>query len=79
MSLCAPGLVGSNRVSKISGNARLAYFTGGASPGLTNMGVAHLAKSFDRIRKVDVGIYQPLDAGGGEAVFAHIPGTLFVL
>ena len=44
----------------------------GASPGLTNMGVAHLAKSFDQIRKVDVSIYQPLDAGGGEAVFAHM-------
>jgi saccharopine dehydrogenase (NAD+, L-lysine-forming) len=44
----------------------------GASPGLTNMGVAHLAKSFDSVRKVDLGIYQPLDAGGGEAVFAHM-------
>mgnify|MGYP000361467976 CR=1 FL=1 len=41
----------------------------GASPGFTNVGVRHLADQLDHIRRAHVYVYQPLDAGGGEAVF----------
>ncbi len=44
----------------------------GASPGLTNVAVRHLVNQFERARKVDIYCYQPLDAGGGEAVFRHM-------
>lgn len=44
----------------------------GASPGLTNVGVRHLVNQFERAKKVDIYCYQPLDAGGGEAVFRHM-------
>ncbi len=48
----------------------------GASPGITNVGVRYLAGQLDHIRRVDVNVYQPLNAGGGQAVIKHM---LFVL
>lgn len=48
----------------------------GASPGITNVGVRYFANRLDRIRRVDVSVYQPLNAGGGEAVFRHM---LFIM
>jgi len=48
----------------------------GASPGITNVGVRYLADQFDRMRRVDVNVYQPLNAGGGEAVLKHM---LFII
>lgn len=48
----------------------------GASPGITNVGVRYFANRLDRLRRVDVSVYQPLNAGGGEAVFRHM---LFIM
>ena len=39
----------------------------GASPGVTNVGIRHLAGRLDRIRRVDVNVYQPPTARGGRA------------
>lgn len=44
----------------------------GTSPGISNVGVRYFAQQMDQIRRVDVGVYQPLDAGGGEAVIHHM-------
>jgi lysine 6-dehydrogenase len=44
----------------------------GTSPGVSNLGVAHLASDLDRVERVHVYVYQPLDAGGGEAVVRHM-------
>jgi saccharopine dehydrogenase-like NADP-dependent oxidoreductase len=48
----------------------------GASPGVSNLGVRLLAESMERVRKVDIAVYQPLNAGGGEAVLRHV---LFII
>lgn len=44
----------------------------GTSPGYTNVGVRWLANQLDSVARVDVNVYQPLDAGGGEAVIRHM-------
>ena len=44
----------------------------GASPGLTNVAIRYMASQLDRLRRVHISCYQPLDAGGGEAVFKHM-------
>lgn len=44
----------------------------GTSPGVTNVGIRYLADQLDRVRSADVLVYQPLDAGGGEAVVRHM-------
>jgi hypothetical protein len=44
----------------------------GASPGLTNVGVRFLDEQMDHLRRVEISCYQPLDAGGGEAVLKHM-------
>lgn len=44
----------------------------GTSPGLTNVGIRLFASEMDRVHKADVSVYQPLDAGGGEAVLRHM-------
>ncbi|MBW2455404.1 MAG: saccharopine dehydrogenase NADP-binding domain-containing protein, partial [Deltaproteobacteria bacterium] len=44
----------------------------GASPGLTNVGVRFLDDQMDHLRRVEISCYQPLDAGGGEAVLKHM-------
>jgi len=44
----------------------------GASPGFTNVGVRHMADEMDHVKRAHVYVYQPLDAGGGEAVFKHM-------
>ena len=44
----------------------------GASPGITNVGARLLSRRFDTFRRLDVNCYQPLDAGGGEAVLRHM-------
>jgi saccharopine dehydrogenase-like NADP-dependent oxidoreductase len=44
----------------------------GTSPGLTNVGIRTFAQRLDRVRRADVYVYQPLDAGGGEAVVRHM-------
>ena len=44
----------------------------GASPGVSNVGIRHLADQLDQVRKAEIYVYQPLDAGGGEAVLRHM-------
>ncbi|HIQ02421.1 MAG TPA: saccharopine dehydrogenase [Anaerolineales bacterium] len=44
----------------------------GTSPGLSNVGVRYLTQGMDRVRRAEVCIYQPLNAGGGEAVVRHM-------
>ncbi len=44
----------------------------GTSPGVSNVGIRYYAEQLDRVRRADVCVYQPLDAGGGEAVVRHM-------
>jgi len=44
----------------------------GTSPGVSNVGIRYYAQQLDKIRRADVYVYQPLDAGGGEAVVRHM-------
>lgn len=44
----------------------------GTSPGLSNAGVRYWAQQLDKIRRADVYVYQPLNAGGGQAVIQHM-------
>ena len=44
----------------------------GTSPGISNVGIRYYADRLDTIRRADVCVYQPLDAGGGEAVVRHM-------
>ncbi len=44
----------------------------GTSPGLSNVAIRHLAQQMDRARRIDVSVFQPLNAGGGEAVLKHM-------
>jgi saccharopine dehydrogenase-like NADP-dependent oxidoreductase len=44
----------------------------GTSPGLSNVGIRYYAQQMDRVRRADVYVYQPLNAGGGEAVVRHM-------
>jgi len=48
----------------------------GTSPGITNVGIRYYADRMDRVERVRVTVYQPLDAGGGEAVLRHM---LFIM
>ncbi len=48
----------------------------GASPGITNIGIRYVAERVDRVARADIAVYQPLDAGGGEAVLRHM---LFIM
>ncbi|MDH3844378.1 MAG: saccharopine dehydrogenase NADP-binding domain-containing protein, partial [Myxococcales bacterium] len=63
-----------DEAAKVSGRTILTGL--GASPGITNVGVRYFANRLDRVRRVDVSVYQPLNAGGGEAVFRHM---LFIM
>jgi lysine 6-dehydrogenase len=44
----------------------------GTSPGVTNVAVRYFAERLEKTRRVDVCVYQPLNAGGGEAVIRHM-------
>ena len=44
----------------------------GTSPGISNAGIRYLADRMDSVQRADVYVYQPLDAGGGEAVVRHM-------
>ncbi len=54
-------------------NAGVTVITGlGTSPGLSNLGIRYLADQMDRVRRADISVFQPLKAGGGEAVVRHM-------
>jgi lysine 6-dehydrogenase len=44
----------------------------GTSPGLSNLAVRYYAQQLERTLRADVYVYQPLNAGGGEAVVRHM-------
>ncbi len=48
----------------------------GVSPGISNLGVRYLTRQLDKVRRADISVYMPLNAGGGEAVLRH---TLFIM
>jgi lysine 6-dehydrogenase len=48
----------------------------GVSPGISNLGVLYLARQLDKIRRADIYVYMPLNAGGGSAVIQH---SLFIM
>jgi lysine 6-dehydrogenase len=43
----------------------------GASPGLSNVAVRNLVGQMDRVRRVEVYVYLPMDMGGGAAALSH--------
>ena len=63
-------------IDEFDGTARerhVTVITGlGTSPGLSNVAVRYHAQQLDRVRRADVYVYQPLNAGGGEAVVRHM-------
>lgn len=79
-SICDDWSAASDVIEAHDGAARAqgrTVITGlGASPGLTNVGVQYLATQMTTVREVDINVYQPLDAGGGEAVLRHM---LFIM
>ena len=44
----------------------------GTSPGISNVGILYYAQQLDKTRRADVYVYQPLNAGGGEAIVRHM-------
>jgi saccharopine dehydrogenase-like NADP-dependent oxidoreductase len=44
----------------------------GASPGMTNLLACYLSRGMESVKGIDVSVYQPWSAGGGEAVLRHL-------
>ncbi len=62
-----------DRFDEPARKAGVTVITGlGTSPGLSNLGIRYLADQMDRVRRADVSVFQPLKAGGGEAVVRHM-------
>jgi lysine 6-dehydrogenase len=75
-SICDDWSAAQSVLAEFDGPARKAgctIITGlGTSPGLSNVIIRYLALQMDRARRVDVSVFQPLNAGGGEAVLKHM-------
>jgi Saccharopine dehydrogenase NADP binding domain len=75
-SICDEWEAAGATIDQFSQQARdkgITVITGlGTSPGLSNVGIWYLAQQLDRVRQADVYVYQPLNAGGGEAVVRHM-------
>jgi lysine 6-dehydrogenase len=75
-SICDEWEAARAAIEQFDGAAReagITILTGlGTSPGISNVGIRYLAGLMDRVRRADVYVYQPLDAGGGEAVVRHM-------
>jgi lysine 6-dehydrogenase len=75
-SICDEWQAARTVIDELDGPARergVTVITGlGTSPGVSNLGVAYLTPEMDRVQRVHVYVYQPLDAGGGEAVVRHM-------
>lgn len=75
-SICDEWQAADEVINEFSDEARTkgrTIITGlGASPGISNIGVRYLVRQLDKTRRVDIYIFQPLDAGGGEAVLRHM-------
>lgn len=75
-SICDEWQAARRVIEELDGPARASGVTAitglGTSPGISNVGVAYLARGLDTVQRVHVYVYQPLDAGGGEAVIRHM-------
>jgi hypothetical protein len=79
-SICDDWLAADEVINQFSEKARekgVTVITGlGTSPGISNIGVGYFAQQMDKLRRADICVYMPLNAGGGEAVVGH---TLFIM
>ncbi|UCD85356.1 MAG: saccharopine dehydrogenase NADP-binding domain-containing protein [Deltaproteobacteria bacterium] len=79
-SICDEWQAADSVINEFSEDARkqgVTVVTGlGVSPGISNLGVLYLSQQLDRVRRADICVYMPLNAGGGEAVIRH---TLFIM
>ena len=79
-SVCDDWNAAEDVIEKLNDAARsrgLVCVTGfGATPGVSNMGATLLMRQFERPTSVKISCFQPLNAGGGEAVLRHM---LFVM
>lgn len=79
-SICDDWLAADEVINQFSEKARkegVTIITGlGTSPGISNVGVRYFAQQMDKLRRVDISVYLPLNSGGGEAVMGH---TLFIM
>ena len=75
-SICDEWQAARTVIDELDGPARergVTVITGlGTSPGVSNLGVAHMSADMDSVERVHVYVYQPLDAGGGQAVVRHM-------
>lgn len=75
-SICDEWQAARTVIDDLDGPARengVTVITGlGTSPGVSNLGAAYLSAGMDTVKRVHVNVYQPLDAGGGEAVVRHM-------
>ncbi|MGB2799283.1 MAG: saccharopine dehydrogenase NADP-binding domain-containing protein, partial [Dehalococcoidia bacterium] len=79
-SICDDWLAADEVINQFSEKARekgVTVITGlGTSPGISNIGVGYFNQQMDKLRRVEVYVYMPLNAGGGEAVIGH---TVFIM
>lgn len=79
-SICDDWLAADEVINQFSEKARekgVIVITGlGTSPGISNVGASYFAQQMDKLRRVDICVYMPLNSGGGEAVIGH---TLFIM
>lgn len=75
-SICDEWQAAEGVIDGLNGRARergcIAITGLGASPGISSVAAAWLARGFDRLRRIDISTFQPLDAGGGPAVLQHL-------
>ena len=66
-----------DKLDDLAKSKQLLVITGfGATPGVSNLTAAHFARQMDVATEVQISCFQPLNAGGGEAVLRHM---LFVM
>ena len=79
-SICDDWLAADEVITQFSEKARekgVTVITGlGTSPGISNIGVGYFNQQMDKLRRAEVYVYMPLNAGGGEAVIGH---TVFIM
>jgi len=79
-SICDDWLAADQAVAQFSDEARkkgvMAIIGLGTSPGISNVAVRYFAQRMDKIRRADISVYMPLNAGGGPAVIGH---TMFIM
>jgi hypothetical protein len=79
-SICDDWLAADQAISQFSDEARkkgvMAIIGLGTSPGISNVAIRYFAQRMDKIRRADICVFMPLNAGGGPAVIGH---TMFIM